>query len=191
MPKIIGQKEQQDALKEIKKAVKEMENINAFLNAKDFSGQYTISFTDDKGKKLSATAYIEKKEDIERFIVHNKAKISSHIADLAEKNRIALDIDEKMTLDIPLTAEELKIYEEQELEKILAEEAAKSTGNDSQTNADVGADDITSTEDSNAVTGESEENLAETGSEAETSEAAEGADDGAAGATQPSHFSYN
>ena len=51
MPKIIGQAEQQAAIREIKATLKEMVDTNLFLDALNNSSKYIISFVGEDGKK--------------------------------------------------------------------------------------------------------------------------------------------
>ena len=130
MPEIIGQKERQNAMKEIRSALKEMVGTNQFLETTNREGTYTISFERDDGTRCSAIAYTEKKEDIDRFVLHHKYKVASRVKDLAERNGIALYVDEKLILDIELTHEEQEELDARELAAL--EAAAESSAHNVQ-----------------------------------------------------------
>lgn len=118
MPKIIGQAEQQAAMKEIKKALKEMVDTNSFLSALNSSKKYQISFIGEDGKKHHAIAYMEKKEDMDRFVIHYKHLMANHVLKLAQENRISLDLDEKLAFSLDLTPEEEEDLARRELSEL-------------------------------------------------------------------------
>ena len=137
MPEIIGQKERQNAMKEIRSALKEMVGTNQFLEATNREGMYTITFEGDDGTRCSAIAYTEKKADIDRFVLHHKHKVASRVKDLAERNGIALYVDEKLILDIELTHEEQEELDARELAALeAAEESSAHNVQDDNYNAD-------------------------------------------------------
>lgn len=106
MPKIIGQAEQQAAMREIKSALKEMGDTNLFLEAINHSKKFTISFVADDGSKYHAIAYVEDKEKLDHFVLHYKHLTANRVKQLAEENRIALDLDEKLAFSLDLMPEE-------------------------------------------------------------------------------------
>ena len=118
MPEIIGQKERQAAMKEIRAALKDMASTNQFLEATNGTGKYSIVFEADDGTRCSAVAYTAHKEDIDKFVLHHKNIVASRVKELAERNGIALYLDEKLVLDLDLTAEE---QEEQKIDPRWAE----------------------------------------------------------------------
>ena len=132
MPKIIGQAEQQAAIREMKVVLKEMVDTNLFLDALNSSKKYKISFIGEDGTKYHAIAYTEKKEDMDRFILHYKHRMANRVLELAKENRIALDLDEKLALSLDLTPEEeeeltrreLAELEDVELENYLSESSS-------------------------------------------------------------------
>lgn len=67
MARIIGLKEKQVALAEINQKLKSLIPINEFLNEKNDSGLYTISFTKTKPKIQDNNTDIEDKENVAAF----------------------------------------------------------------------------------------------------------------------------
>lgn len=122
MPKIIGLEEQQAALKEIRDALKEIKHINSFLEHENEGGKYTISFIADDGTRCSATAFANSKEEVDSLIQQHKTRIRNHVRSLAEKNRIHLEIEEKLDLGFELTFEEQAKLEAEEYTDMAAEE---------------------------------------------------------------------
>ena len=133
MPRIIGQAEQQSAMKEIRVALREMESTNLFLNTANKSGKYSILFTADDGTRCSAIAFTEKKEDIDRFVLHHKHRIANRVKALAEENRIALEIDEKLALGIDLTEEEEIELDQREMAALEAASAQNASDPENET----------------------------------------------------------
>jgi len=124
MPKIIGQAEQQAAMKEIKSALKEMRDTNLFLETLNNSKKYTISFVSEDGTKHHAVAYTEKKEDLDRFVLHYKHLMANRVVKLASENRISLDLDEKLAFSLDLTPEEEEELTRRELAELEDVEAS-------------------------------------------------------------------
>lgn len=121
---IIGQKEQQAALKEIKAAYKEMESTNKFLEHQNGKGKYTVIFTTENGTRCSAVAHAESKEIIDRLVLHHKHLVSDRVVKLAEENRILLDLDEKLTFGLDLTPAEQEEFDAHMLAELEAAEQA-------------------------------------------------------------------
>lgn len=91
MAKILDQEEQRKALKNIITSVKDLEAANDFLKATNPSGNYTLTFTGEDGKKFSTAIHANGKDDIDQLILAYKEKEKDRITKLAEDNRIALD----------------------------------------------------------------------------------------------------
>lgn len=106
MPKILGQEEQRAAMKEITTALKDVADTNSFLDALNHSKNFTISFVAEDGSKYHAIAYAEKKEELDRFVLHYKHLMANRVKMLTEENRIGLSLDEKLAFDFDLTSEE-------------------------------------------------------------------------------------
>ncbi len=98
MPKIIGQAEQQQALKEITAMLKEVVAVNQFLNSQNESGKYTISFADTNNQKHSCTLFSSDKEDVDLLVLNYKDRLKEKIQSLTEEFRIALDPSEELLL---------------------------------------------------------------------------------------------
>lgn len=99
MPKIIGQQEQQRALKEITAALKEVSAINRFLSKQNTSGTYIVSFMDDQNEKQSCSLFTSDKDDVDLLVLNYKDRLKSKIQSLTETYRIALDPQEQALLD--------------------------------------------------------------------------------------------
>ena len=130
MDSIMGQKEQQAALREIKAACKEMESTNKFLTCSNKEGKYTISYIADDGSRCSATADAASKDEIDRFILRHKQLITNNVVELADKNRIMLDPEEKELFGLELTAEEREELDARLLAKLEAEEQSSAAAED-------------------------------------------------------------
>ena len=98
MANIIGLKQQQEALKKVRSALKEVETMNAFLLAQNSSGQYTLSFTDETGKKIS-TDIVASKEEVDNLIAKYKKGMKDYIFTLAEEFHIGLDLEDEKILE--------------------------------------------------------------------------------------------
>lgn len=122
MPEIIGQKERQEAMREIRSALKVMVSTNQFLDAVNTAGKYTVIFDSDKGEHRSAIAFTERKEEIDHFVCQHKRMVADRVKFLAERNGIALYPEEKQVLGITLTDEE---QEELVAKELAALEAAE------------------------------------------------------------------
>lgn len=99
MPKIIGQAEQQRAMKDIRAGLKELEAINEFLNADSGNHKFTITLTTPVGGRLSAVAYTEDKAEIDLLISKQRDRIVEKINTLAKNNRIEFDEQDQMILN--------------------------------------------------------------------------------------------
>ena len=97
MPQIIGADEQRAALHTISAALKKVEVMNIFLNTENPTGEYTISFKNAEGKTISAPAISTAKADVDILIQNYKDSIVHEMTQLAEKNRIWLDEQDKRT----------------------------------------------------------------------------------------------
>lgn len=98
MPKIIGQQEQQRALKDILAMLKDVSAINNFLSMKNDAKKYTISFSDENNAKHSCLLFSVEKDDIDILALHSKEYLRKQIYTLAEDYRIALDAEEEHQL---------------------------------------------------------------------------------------------
>ena len=107
MPKIIGQAEQQQALKDITSMLKEVVAVNNFLSSHNASGKYTITFSDEHHQKHSCTLFTSDKEDVDLLVLTYKDRLKEKIQSLADDFRIALEPQEQLllvrdsTLDAP------------------------------------------------------------------------------------------
>ena len=99
MPKIIGQQEQQRALKEITAALREVTAINRFLSRQNTSGTYTVSFTDEHHEKQSCSLFSADKDDVDLLVLNYKDRLKNKIQSLTETYRIALEPQEQALLD--------------------------------------------------------------------------------------------
>ena len=100
MPKIIGQAEQQAAMRSIKSSLKEAELTNKFLHTPNPQGEYVISFKDATGHNISVTALSEDKRVIDDLARAYKKRVADSVVHLAAKNRIELDDNEKSILGL-------------------------------------------------------------------------------------------
>lgn len=99
MPKIIGQEEQQRALKQITALLKEVSAVNAFLSAENPEGEFVISFTDNNKAKHSCSIFSEDRKAVDQLALNYKNRIKAQILELANEHRIALDHSEQAILD--------------------------------------------------------------------------------------------
>ena len=100
MPKIIGQAEQQQALKEITSMLKEVVAVNNFLSSRNASGKYIISFSDEQNQKHSCTLFSSEKEEVDLLVLNYKDRLKGKIQALTEEFRIALDPQEQRLLEV-------------------------------------------------------------------------------------------
>ena len=100
MAKILGQDDQQRALKEIRAALKSLVPVNEFLDGHNPEGTYHISFSDSEGKRFSAELYSESKGEIDALVRNYKERVKTHILELARNNRIVLDPEDNDILGI-------------------------------------------------------------------------------------------
>lgn len=107
MPQIIGAAEQRAALHKISAALKKVEGMNVFLDAENPTGEYTISFKNAEGKTISAPAISTDKADVNSLIQNYKDSIVREMTQLAEKNRIWLDEQDKRTFGMHVPDEEV------------------------------------------------------------------------------------
>lgn len=98
MPKIIGQQEQQRALKDILTMLKDVVAINNFLSMQNKTGKYTISFAGENNVKHSCLLCGAEKDDIDLLALNSKDNLRKQIFALAEEYRIALDPEEEHLL---------------------------------------------------------------------------------------------
>ena len=106
MPKIIGQAEQQRALKDITSALKEVAIVNTFLQANNPSGKYTVTFTDASNEKHHCSLFTPDKEELDLLVLNYKDQLKAKILKLADEYRIALEPTEQIMLEDPAQAEE-------------------------------------------------------------------------------------
>lgn len=106
MPKIIDQAAQQKALKDIVSALKEVAIVNAFLQAHNPSGKYTVTFTDASKEKHHCSLYTPDKEELDLLVLNYKDQLKTKILKLAEDYRIALEPEEQIMLDDSFTSED-------------------------------------------------------------------------------------
>lgn len=102
MASIKNQDEQRKALKNINDSIKDLKVSNEFLKQQNPSGNYTIAFTGEDGKKYTAEISVEKKDDIAMLIMSHKEKEKQRISELAERNGIALDPEDIEILDFQI-----------------------------------------------------------------------------------------
>lgn len=105
MPKIIGQAEQQQALKEITSMLKEVVAVNTFLSSRNTSGKYTVSFSDEHNQKHSCTLFSSDKEDVDLLVLNYKDRLKGKIQALAEEFRIALEPQEQLLLEADFSSD--------------------------------------------------------------------------------------
>lgn len=92
MPKIIGLDAQNEALKKIKKILKDLETVNKFLESSYDSDEFTISF------EKTASLAIASKEEMDRFVSAYKKRLADEVESLCKEFNIELDDDEKLSL---------------------------------------------------------------------------------------------
>ncbi len=110
MPKIIGQAEQQHAMKEIKAGLKELESINQFLNATSCNNKFVITLVTEDKQKISAAGYTENREDVNLLIENQRKRIINHITSEAQLHRIEFDECDRLILNNePVHIEDLSI----------------------------------------------------------------------------------
>lgn len=100
MPTIIGQVEQRKALHDISTAVKKMSVINEFLQGTNPSGEYTVSYKSEDGKRHSTIMFCDDKSTIDSFVSANKRKFVEEMIALASQNNISLDSSDKIAFDL-------------------------------------------------------------------------------------------
>lgn len=125
MPTIIGQEEQQNALRTINTLLKDASVVNKFLSAKNPSATYSISFPGADGKRVSCKLVVKSKDDMDTLALTYKDQIKSEIFSLAEKYNIALDHEDQMILDDILVSSQ-----EDDLEDPLDESPEEPSEND-------------------------------------------------------------
>lgn len=97
MANIIGLQEQQRALKEIQDILKDLAALNTFLSAQNPTGVYSITFSDEEGKKHKAELPAVK-EEIAALAARYKKDKSDYVRKLASDKRIALDLEDEEIL---------------------------------------------------------------------------------------------
>lgn len=100
MAYIIGLDERKNALNEINGIVKNVESVNELLNAKNPTGEFTFSMLDENNKKLKTKINFPNKADFDKLLESYKDRIRSYVLELAKKNEIDLDEDDKRILGI-------------------------------------------------------------------------------------------
>lgn len=100
MPRIIGRAEQDEAVKKIKAALKELGVTKEFLEADNPTGEFTISFKGDAKHTYSTTIYAEDKSVVDELAKAYRERVAKDMMDLAANNRIELDPDEKEILGV-------------------------------------------------------------------------------------------
>lgn len=91
MPKIIGQAEQQRALKNIRASLKELAVTNKFLEGSNPSGEFTFSYVGPGGEHYASAAFCADKANIDSFVKAYKDRIVDDMMQQAEENRIELE----------------------------------------------------------------------------------------------------
>ena len=99
MPSIIGQAEQQQALKEISAMLKELISSNDFLSSNNPTGKYTIVSTDSEGQKHTCILSSENKAEVDTLVLNYKEHLKQKIVSLTEQYRIGLEPWEQSILD--------------------------------------------------------------------------------------------
>ena len=100
MAKILNQKEQQIALKNVNNMIKDLAKVNEFLAAANSDGIYSIEFTDESNTRFSAPLLCTNKEEVNRFVQAYKDQKSQEILQLVEEFHLALDDQDKEILGI-------------------------------------------------------------------------------------------
>jgi len=95
MPKIIGLEAQQQAVREIQGLMKDITNVNHFLQNANPAGEYQISFIGPEGRKISTTFTCANKEWIDHLLQEYKTSVAAAVSQKTEEYRIALDEQEK------------------------------------------------------------------------------------------------
>ena len=96
MAKIIGLKEKQTALKDIQQSLRSLAPLNAFIDASNETGEYTISFDAHK-----ATLQCGDKKKIDDLVLAHKKAIVAEIKRLAEKYEIEFDDEDLALMELP------------------------------------------------------------------------------------------
>lgn len=117
MARIIGQKEQQAALKKIKNLRKDIENANEFLEKTNDNSTFSFSFTDEEGSTCTSNALVVNKAEVDKFVREYKNNVVDYVIKLSQEHRLEFELDEKLVFGFDLTPEE-----QEEYEKRLAEE---------------------------------------------------------------------
>ena len=99
MPKIIGQAEQQRAMREIRAGLKELESINRFLNSYSKDSHFTITFVSSSNEKITAVGFNENKAEVDLLIMNQRDRIIREITNLAKSHRIEFDEQDHMILE--------------------------------------------------------------------------------------------
>lgn len=100
MAKIMGYEQQQEAMKNIRSGLKEIEGTNVFLDSANETGKYTVYFSGPDGKRVSATILCPDKAVIDQLVRQYKESVAQDLASQAEANRIELEPDEKTILGL-------------------------------------------------------------------------------------------
>lgn len=99
MANIIGLADQQKALKDISAILKDLKTTNSFLDAVNPTKTFTISFTDNDGKK-HATELSGSKEEVDALVSRYKDEMKVLVLAMAEEYHIGLDVNDKKILGI-------------------------------------------------------------------------------------------
>jgi len=100
MASIIGLEKQKRALKEISMILKEVESANEFLGTHNPNSEYTISFVNEAGKKVTVDITVHSKESVDQLVQAYKAMLREHVTNLAAEQHIAFDDQDKAILGI-------------------------------------------------------------------------------------------
>lgn len=100
MPKIIGQAEQQQAMRNIKAALKDLTITNQFLETQNPDGIYTVTFKDSEGNHYTTTVYSEEKHVLDSLARAYKKQVVDDAVRQAESNRIEFEPEDRQILGI-------------------------------------------------------------------------------------------
>lgn len=95
MPRIIGRAEQDEAVKKIKAALKELGVTKEFLETANPAGEYTISFKGPDKRTYSTTIFAKSKGAVDELAKAYRDRVAKDMMELAANNRIELEADEK------------------------------------------------------------------------------------------------